>query len=220
MASTMNEIPSTGHSSGPTAIQANTWNSGNVVFNQGSCSNKYKQHNADDKDPVSVKKGKKSYIFTPQPTPSVSTHKSRVSDEGRATLVSLYCIKINDKHLPDTPKAVVDAYEKNIKDQLSNMSLMKRPRAFNFLKQALNQPLAGLRRFLWSDYGKTGELHGLDDDDNKLIELIRLVLTDFTANCIKPDYPTKTNERTPFVESIVPIFKYLSFVQHSISFVW
>ncbi|KAG0161899.1 hypothetical protein DFQ28_004192, partial [Apophysomyces sp. BC1034] len=183
-------------------------------------SNKRKQPNANDKDPMSVKKGKKTYTSTPQPTPSVSTHKSRVSDEDRATLAPLYCIKINDKHLPDTPKAVVDVYEKNLEDQSANMSLTKRPRAFDFLKQALNQPLAELRRFLWSDYGKTDKLHGLDDDDSKLIELIRLVLTDFTANCIKPDYPTKTIERTPFVESIVPIFKYLSSVQHSISFVW
>ena len=149
----------------------------------------------------------------------MSTHKSRVSDEDRIILAPLYCIKINDKHLPDTPKAVVDAYEMNLEEQSANVSLMKRPRAFNFLKQALNQPLEEMRRFLWSDYGKPDELHSLDDADTQLVELIRLVLTDFSANCIKPDYPTKTNERTPFVESIVPIFKYMSSVQQSISFV-
>ncbi|KAG1034858.1 hypothetical protein G6F43_013337 [Rhizopus delemar] len=167
MASAISEIPTSGNASEPTSIQANTRNSGDVAFSQGIYSNKRKQYNADDKDHVSVKKGKKSYIFTPQPTPSVSTHKSRISDEDRATLAPLYCIKINDKHLPDTPKAVVVAYEKNLEDQSASMSLTKRTR---------------LRRFLWSDYGKTGKLHGLDDNDRKLIELIRLVLTDFTAN--------------------------------------
>lgn len=83
---------------------------------------------------MSVKKGKKTYTFTPQLMPSVSPHKSRVSGEERATLALLYCIKINDKHLPDVPKAVVDAYEKNFEDQSANMFLTKRPRAFNFLK--------------------------------------------------------------------------------------
>ncbi|KAF7724048.1 hypothetical protein EC973_001424 [Apophysomyces ossiformis] len=205
---TVNEILTTGHTSGPAAIQANTWKLGDIVFNQGN------------RDPVSAQKGKKTCTFTPQPTSSVSTHKSRVSDEDRATLAPLYCIKINDKHLSNTLKAVIDVYEKNLEDQSANMSLTKRLRAFNFFKQALNRPLAELQQFhlfLWSDYGKTEKLHELDDDDSKLIELIRFVLTDFTANCIKPDYPAKTNERTPFVQSIIPIFKYLSSVQHSIS---
>ncbi|KAG1141343.1 hypothetical protein G6F38_008491 [Rhizopus arrhizus] len=49
-------------------------------------------------------------------------NQSRVSGEDRAILASLYCIKINDKRLPDTPKAVIDAYEKNFEDQSANMS--------------------------------------------------------------------------------------------------
>ncbi|ORX62226.1 hypothetical protein DM01DRAFT_1279321, partial [Hesseltinella vesiculosa] len=148
--------------------------------------------------------------------PSVSTHKSRISDEDRAVLAPLYCIKINDHHLNNTPQTVCDAYEKNLEDQSMNASLVKRPRAFAFLKDALNQPLADLPRFLWA-YDKPD---GLDVKDSQLIDLIRLVLTDFTANCNKTDFPVKTNERTPYVESIVPIFKYLSSVQRSVSFVW
>lgn len=91
------------------------------------------------------------------------------------------------------------------------MSLKKRSRAFEFLKQALAQSLELIKRgFLWKDYGKSTKLHGFDDKDDELIELIRLVPTDYTVNCIKPNHPTKTNERTPFVESIVPLFKYQS----------
>ncbi|KAG1046843.1 hypothetical protein G6F43_010686 [Rhizopus delemar] len=47
-----------------------------------------------------------------------------------------------------------------------------------------------------------------------------MVLTDFWATAEKPEYPTSTNVRTPFVESVIPLFKYLSTTMGSVTFVW
>ncbi|KAI8335076.1 hypothetical protein BC941DRAFT_76097 [Chlamydoabsidia padenii] len=52
-----------------------------------------------------------------------------------------------------------------------------------------------------------------------VMKLMGLVLTDFYANCIKPIYPT-TNERTPYVEHVILIFKYFSAFTQLASFVW
>ncbi|KAI8073296.1 hypothetical protein BC940DRAFT_324833 [Gongronella butleri] len=205
---------------GPAVIQVNTWNSGDVVVNQSSPNERKQPDTARiliffaTWDNVSVKKGTKTFSFAPRPAPS-----SRISDEDRAMLAPLYTIKINDKHLAGTSPSVVDAYEANLESLASNSSLVRRPAAFDFLKRALRVPLNDLRAFLWKDCGED-TASKVVDDESKLIELVRLVLTDFSANCLKPAYPAETNERTPFVESIVPIFKYLSSVQQSISFVW
>lgn len=96
------------------------------------------------------------------------------------------------------------------------VSLKKRSIVHQFLKRALDQPLNGLRQYLWTN----GYENGCAEEEKLEMELVRLILTDFTATCEKPDYPAVTNERTPFVESIVPIFKYLSAIMSSIAFVW
>ncbi|KAF7732074.1 hypothetical protein EC973_006329 [Apophysomyces ossiformis] len=50
------------------------------------------------------------------------------------------------------------------------------------------------------------------------MQLIRLVLTDFYANCNKPTYLTATYERTLYTESVIPLFKRLSAVTKLTSF--
>ncbi|EIE87584.1 hypothetical protein G6F46_012981 [Rhizopus delemar] len=148
--------------------------------------------------------------------PSTSTHKPRISDEDQTLLSPLYAIKINDMHSIDTPKKLIDKFEKNKNNQAGILSLKKRSIVHQFLKSALDQPLNGLRQFLWTH----GYKNGCSEEEKLDMELVRLILTDFTATCEKPAYPAVTNERTPFVESIVPLFKYLSAIMGSIAFVW
>ncbi|ORY99447.1 hypothetical protein BCR43DRAFT_229602 [Syncephalastrum racemosum] len=233
----------------PTSKVADIWNShGNVTINQSNVKihlkrvlflssllnhshfkfqSRHKRKENDDASnvPLDVKKGKKSFSFVPQLKPSTSTHKSRVSEEDRITLAPLYHIKINDDHTAYTPTNIIHDYEQNIDDQAVNASLSKRPLAYNFLKQALNEPLANLRQFLWThgqdDHdGIEGSKEQASDKEEQLMELIRLVLTDYSTICLKPQYPAPTNERTPFVESIIPLFKYMSSITKSIAFVW
>ncbi|KAI9320008.1 hypothetical protein BX666DRAFT_1852782, partial [Dichotomocladium elegans] len=167
-------------------------------------------------DEVAMEKAKKKYCFTQQMKPSTSTQKPRIITDDYNQLKQLYTIKISEENLPDTPASLVEEYERNKNDQASNGSLRKRPAAFEFLKAAISQPIDDLRQYLWTH----GYEKDIPDADAKLIDLMRLVLTDFWAIAMKPEYPSPTNERTPFAESIIPIFKYLSAIMSSVAFVW
>jgi hypothetical protein len=99
--------------------------------------------------------------------------------------------------------------------QASNASLLKQPTALSFLKNAIDQPIANLRQYLWTH----GYESDIPEDDKQFIDLIWLVITDLWAVATKPKYPSTTNERTPFTETIIPLFKYLSEIMRSVAFV-
>ncbi|KAI9320011.1 hypothetical protein BX666DRAFT_1875906 [Dichotomocladium elegans] len=87
---------------------------------------------------------------------------------------------------------------------------------FQFQTSSISQPIDDLRQYLWTH----GYEKDIPDADAKLIDLMRLVLTDFWAIAMKPEHPSVTNGRTPFVESNIPLFKYLSAIMSSVAFVW
>ena len=43
------------------------------------------------------------------------------------------------------------------------------------------------------------------ESDKKAIKLLKYIVNDYHANCERPSYYTKTNERTLYCEYIVPI---------------
>lgn len=49
--------------------------------------------------------------------------------------------------------------------------------------------------------------------------MIRLILTDFYANCSKPS-PPLNNERTPYIDYVIPVFKYFCATTKLMSFLW
>lgn len=51
------------------------------------------------------------------------------------------------------------------------------------------------------------------------MQLVHLALADFWTLARKPKYSIVINKRTPFAESVVPIFKYLSTVMNSVAFI-
>lgn len=61
---------------------------------------------------------------------------------------------------------------------------------------------------------------GDNDDERQDIRLLRYILSDYHANCSKPSYIVIPNERTPFAEYIIPIFKYFSASTKLLSFIW
>ncbi|KAG0735965.1 hypothetical protein G6F57_010156 [Rhizopus arrhizus] len=61
---------------------------------------------------------------------------------------------------------------------------------------------------------------GDDDDERQDIRLLRYILSDYHANCSKPSYIVLSNERTPFAEYVIPIFKYFSASTKLLSFIW
>ncbi|ORX55579.1 hypothetical protein DM01DRAFT_1304087 [Hesseltinella vesiculosa] len=172
--------------------------------------------NTDNDTNVQVKRGKKTFDFLPTSLcPSVSTNKSRVHDDDRSVLNAIFVIKIDDKKYPGTPMEINESYEENMNDQAALKCLKLYPDAMEFLKSALGQNLAELPRWLWN--------HGYDTDDkdtNTVNQLTRLILTDFSANCEKPLFPGTTNERTPFAEYVIPVFKYFCATTKLITFAW
>ncbi|KAG2233146.1 hypothetical protein INT48_001639 [Thamnidium elegans] len=93
-----------------------------------------------------------------------------------------------------------------------NQSVM----AHNFLRNSLNQEFGNFLIWICSN----GFDSGLSEEENMDILFIRFVLVDCYANCMKPAAPVQINERTPFVEYIVPIFKYFSAVYKTVSLQW
>lgn len=61
---------------------------------------------------------------------------------------------------------------------------------------------------------------GNNNDERQDIRLLRYILSDYHANCSKPSYILIPNERTPFAEYIIPIFKYFSASTKLLSFIW
>ncbi|CAO3637994.1 unnamed protein product [Cunninghamella blakesleeana] len=183
------------------------------------------------KDPLILTKSKKLYHFNPpNPVPSKSTNKPRFDDGDINQLKPYYYIKISDaidinqQNIPDKE------YEGNMKDQSVNKCLNKLPNAFEFLKQAINQPINNLLNYIWNNNNNNNNNNNSNNNNNndssyqkdelQIILLIKYILTDFHANCLKPPPTATLNERTPFCESIVPIFKYFSSVTGIISFIW
>ncbi|KAI8099216.1 uncharacterized protein BX664DRAFT_253812 [Halteromyces radiatus] len=151
--------------------------------------------------------------------PSTSIHKPTLAAADSNLLSPLYIMKINDTHPTDasTPQFLIDEYQANQRKQSSNHSFHKRPMSLAFLKTALQQDLENLPHWIWAPYEHENKA---SDDEKMTMKLMRLILTDFYANCLKPDYPTKTNERTPYAEYVIPLFKYFSSVTKLSSFAW
>lgn len=158
---------------------------------------------------------KRFSFFPPTISPSISTNKPRVTSEEIKKLKPLYLIKVNDEVDITIPKEVNDQYNLNMQEQASIHCFNKLPVSFKFLKLALESNLSDLPRWVWTN--------GYDDshtqNDNLMIQLIRLILTDFYANCSKPS-PSLMNERTPYIDYVIPVFKYFCATTKLMSFLW
>ena len=70
---------------------------------------------------------------------------------------------------------------------------------------------------LWEDFEKAlSETKKMGED----MEMTHHILYDYRANCKKPSCPISYNERTPYVEYVIPIFKYFSASTSLVSFLW
>ncbi|KAI9491536.1 hypothetical protein BDB00DRAFT_751783, partial [Zychaea mexicana] len=84
-----------------------------------------------------------------------------------------------------------------------------------FLENALDQSLPSLLGFIWSHKWN----NNTPADDIEVVKMAKYVLSVFRANCVKPLPLVVTNERTPFCEYVLPIFKYFSAATGLLSFI-
>lgn len=150
--------------------------------------------------------------------PSLSIEKPRIGNEDLDNLERIYQIKINNSQHQNVSNEIIDEYNKNMDEQTSIVSLKNLPTVLEFLKLSLQQSLDKLPYWLWRD----DESNCDNEEERECIYLVRLILTDYHANCYKPAYPIpgSINERTPFIEFVIPIFKYFSSVTKLLSFQW
>ncbi|KAI8139668.1 hypothetical protein BJV82DRAFT_240522 [Fennellomyces sp. T-0311] len=99
-------------------------------------------------------------------------------------------------------------------DESVNRCLASLPVALNFLQAAMEQELSSLPRWLWTQC-----LQGTKEE-LAIIHLMQLTLTDFYANCTRPEPVPPVNERTPFVEHVIPVIKYFNSVYEKLHIQW
>ncbi|CAO3595813.1 unnamed protein product [Absidia cylindrospora] len=176
---------------------------------------------ADDEstqDSILVKKLKKTYsIHPPNPTPSISTNKPRIDNIDIQQLKPVYSINISDSketHAFSVPAK--DEHKQNMDDQANNKCLQQSPHTRKFIEKAVEKPLNELLDFIWAyTHNDTAS-----NDDQQILNLMKYILTNYHANCLKPVPLTPINERTPFCEHVLPVFKYFSATTGLVSFIW
>ncbi|CEG82487.1 hypothetical protein RMATCC62417_16553 [Rhizopus microsporus] len=206
-------------------IVNSTIQNSNIITAEGSSAvsvsaknkGKRKLNSSEHEHTISVARNKKVFSFIKPTTPGVEYNiNSPVLAQSEKTIVDLVVyVKISDNCRCDNNK-VSQGYNNNMLQQRAFSYLNKTPAAKQFLGDALNQPL---EKFLFW-IGSNGFNITCSDEELKATLFVRLVLNDFYANCVKPVATTLSNERTPFVEYVVPLFKYFSAAYSTIAFQW
>ncbi|CAO3700086.1 unnamed protein product [Rhizopus stolonifer] len=103
-----------------------------------------------------------------------------------------------------------------MEDQHKNKCLEKIPKAQKFLEYLIN---GEYNEFLDTIFTQK-EDDSYSGIERQYMQLLKYIMVDYHTNCEKPNYYTESNERTPYCEHVIPIFKYFSAVFKNISFVW
>ncbi|KAG2216367.1 hypothetical protein INT45_009917 [Circinella minor] len=107
-------------------------------------------------------------------------------------------------------------YEVNMEEQRVLHCFRKKSRTFDLLEICLDGSLNELMDRIDEIKANVED----NDDEKQNIRLLRYILSDYHANCTKPSYILLPNERTPFAEYVIPIFKYFSASTQLLSFIW
>lgn len=166
---------------------------------------------------MSVEKNKKVYSYIRPVTTGINYNFNGpdTDKEQKAKIEDVAYIKLNEGNQCDN-QYVVNQYTQNVEEQCSLHHVKKHQALLKFLEEAMEQSLEEL--FFW--LGAYAIDANITEEEKKDIVFAKLVLTDYYANCVKPKVFVNINERTPFVEYVVPIFKYFSASYRSITFQW
>ncbi|ORE23042.1 hypothetical protein BCV71DRAFT_240699 [Rhizopus microsporus] len=145
---------------------------------------------------ISIQRNKKIFSFIKPATPGIQYNLNcpMVEQKEKVAIAPVVLVKIRDNCSCDNEEVNKEYFQSMI--QQSTFSCLKKtPAARQFLLNALEQPLEKLLFWLGSNGFDTSS-----DEELKATLFVRLVLSDYYANCIKPVSMTINNERTPFVE--------------------
>lgn len=167
---------------------------------------------------VLVKKTKKEFSFTrPLAGQLLTINKPRVTKKDASQVAPAFEVIISDTPSTPTSAVIKNEYNKNMEDQRENKCLNSLPKVYDLINKVINGEYDSMLDII-DNYKPTDLTHS--ERDKKAIRLLKYILNDYHANCEKPVYYTDANERTPYCEYIVPVFKYFSAVYKNLSFMW
>ncbi|KAI8887114.1 hypothetical protein K501DRAFT_176185, partial [Backusella circina FSU 941] len=166
---------------------------------------------------ILVKKPRKSFSFTsPLDGHLLTINKPRVTKNDASQLKDAFEVIISNTPSTPTSNIIIDEYNENIKDQHANKCLESLPKVKSLLNQVTNGEYSNILEAV--DTYKCDQNHS--EGEIKGVRLIKYIMNDYHANCEKPGFYTNLNERTPYCEYVIPVFKYFSAVFKSLSFMW
>ncbi|KAI8067340.1 hypothetical protein BDF21DRAFT_112973 [Thamnidium elegans] len=207
-------VPSASSSSVKVADQIN--NFGSITQTNNITQPKKRKTGAKDGQ-VLVKKTKKAFTFyKPLTGHLITINKPRVTKEDASQVAPAFEVIISDTPSTPTSSIIRNKYNENMEDQRKNKCLNSLPKVYDLINKVINGKYDNMLDTV--DSYKFDPTHS--ENDKKAIKLFKYIINDYHANCEKPVYYTDANERTPYCEYIIPIFKYFSAVYKNLSFMW
>ncbi|KAI9316680.1 hypothetical protein BX666DRAFT_188492 [Dichotomocladium elegans] len=140
-----------------------------------------------------------------------SPHKPKLEEADVGALNHYFDICISSSRKGHASEETERIYQENMRAGQRNESLKSLDKAFEFCAAACNQEQAGFPKWLWN--------YEIESNDEKFIEMMKYTLTDFHLNCLVKTN-TLNDERTPFVESVIPPLKAYAKVLDMLTFIW
>ncbi|CAO3639361.1 unnamed protein product [Mucor hiemalis] len=167
---------------------------------------------------LTMQKNQKRFILNSALSCLSAPHKPKVQKVDRKTIADLCSLGIeclvDDELYKDTD--AMKEFKENCSMQERNSSLLEVCQILDFLDDVLNCPFGKFPHTLWSH-----PVHdSTDTDTNNLANIISYTLTDFHCNCKQPMVTNSNHERTPFVDYVIPMFKYLAKETGLLDFSW
>lgn len=142
-----------------------------------------------------------------------SPHKPRLAVDDQLFLQKYFDLSFSSSTLkasPETEKLFMD----NVRAGEENLSLNSIPNAMEFCIEVAKIGFDNYVEWLWGYRPETE-----DEESVNFIKMIKYVLTDFHLNCMST-FKAINDERTPFVECIIPALKAFAKVLGDVEFIW
>lgn len=125
-----------------------------------------------------------------------------MEQQEKSAIESVVFVKFDNDCICENDE-VNEEFQTNNESQRNMRFLNQKAMVYIFLRNALDQKYDNFLAWICGN----GFNYDVSEEERK-------------ANCMKPVALVQTNERTPFVEYVVPIFKYFSAVYQTISLQW
>ena len=141
----------------------------------------------------------------------LSPYKPKLQELDVSLLNEHFAIRISSTLKNQVDHETETIYQNYKKAAQSNEALKELDNVWEFCTEALRQNQDGFCKWIWNQEPLS--------KDTKFVDMMKYIFTDFQLNCMAKTISIN-DERTPFVETIVPPFKAFAKVLNALNFVW